>query len=149
MVVVMLMLTVIMVRVVMVAVMVMMVMLTLMPKAMMVMAMSERWESKNYHNHLDHPEQLSLSFHSHSPGHMETLEEDAWYLSRVANLSVDGVPHRNTRNASVFPSTEEYMAQLDAGQVSGLLELYRPDFELFGYSPRDFVAERGHKKASA
>ncbi len=37
-----------------------------------------------------------------------------------------------------YKTTAEYLAELDASQLHRLLEVYRPDFDMFGYSPTDY-----------
>jgi len=70
-------------------------------------------------------------------GHLETLEEDAALLLKMAGIDdrVTFPPvHKSTRSFEVL----EYFSQVPSEYINRIGELYRSDFEMFGY---DFLGE--------
>ena len=68
---------------------------------------------------------------------METLEEDAALLLKMAGIDdrVTFPPvHKSTRSSEVL----EYFSQVPSEYINRIGELYRSDFEMFGY---DFLGE--------
>jgi chondroitin 4-sulfotransferase 11 len=72
----------------------------------------------------------------------ETLDEDQRYLIERAGLigiirpehKNSGKGHKNTNELLM-----SYYAQLSKSQVKGLYQLYKYDFELFDYSPTEYL----------
>ena len=65
-------------------------------------------------------------------GHLETLEEDAALLLKVAGIEdrVTFPPvHKSTGSSEVL----QYYAQVPPKYITRIGELYRSDFEMFGY----------------
>ena len=70
-------------------------------------------------------------------GHLETLEEDAPLLLKMAGIDdrVTFPPvHKSTSSSEVL----EYYSQVPSEYITRIGELYRSDFEMFGY---DFLGE--------
>jgi len=65
-------------------------------------------------------------------GHTETMEEDSRYALSRLGIDVDLFPHYNVHNSS--DRVTEALAQLTESEVQRFVEVYRPDFDLFGYS---------------
>ncbi|CAO1331741.1 unnamed protein product [Diamesa tonsa] len=76
----------------------------------------------------------------------ETLDEDQKYLIDKAGLSLTIKPE--WKNSGKGKNTNEllmsYYAQLTKSQINNLFELFKYDFELFDYSPSEYInAARG------
>ena len=70
-------------------------------------------------------------------GHLETLGEDAALLLKMAGIDdrVTFPPvHKSTSSSEVM----EYYSQVPTQYITRIGELYRSDFEMFGY---DFLGE--------
>ena len=71
----------------------------------------------------------------------ETLDEDQRYLIEKAGLT--GIIKPEHRNTGKGKNTNEilmsFYAQLTKSQVKGLYNVFRHDFELFDYSPDEFI----------
>lgn len=71
----------------------------------------------------------------------ETLDEDQKYLIEKAGLGHLIKPQ--WKNSGKGKNTQEllmkYYAQLTKYQINGLYEMFRYDFELFNYSPDEYV----------
>ncbi|XP_070499217.1 carbohydrate sulfotransferase 11 [Chironomus tepperi] len=71
----------------------------------------------------------------------ETLDEDQRYLIEKAGLT--GIIKPEHRNSGKGKNTNEilmsFYAQLTKSQVKGLYNVFRHDFELFDYSPDEFI----------
>lgn len=71
----------------------------------------------------------------------ETLEEDQRYL--IEKVSLGNVIKPEHKNSGKGKHTNELLmihyAQLTKSQVKGLFELFKYDFELFDYSPNEFI----------
>jgi len=65
-------------------------------------------------------------------GHTETMAEDSRYVLSRLGIDVDLFPHHNVHNSS--DRVTEALAQLTKSEMRRLIEIYRPDFDLFGYS---------------
>lgn len=71
----------------------------------------------------------------------ETLEEDQRYLIEKAGLgSVIKPEHKNSgKGKHTNEMLMSHYAQLSKSQVKGLLKVFKYDFELFDYSPNEFI----------
>lgn len=71
----------------------------------------------------------------------ETLDEDQRYLIEKAGLT--GIIKAEHKNSGKGKNTNEilmsFYAQLTKSQVKGLYNVFRHDFELFDYSPDEFI----------
>jgi len=66
-------------------------------------------------------------------GHTETMAEDSRYVLSRLGIDVDQFPHiGNGHNSS--DRVTEALAQLTKSEIQRLIEIYRPDFDLFGYT---------------
>ena len=94
-------------------------------------------KSRNQHwrqyEKLCHPCVVNYTF----IGHLETLEEDASLLLKMAGIDdrVTFPPvHKSTSSSEVM----EYYSKVPTQYITRIGELYRSDFEMFGY---DFLGE--------
>ncbi|XP_050093110.1 carbohydrate sulfotransferase 11 [Anopheles aquasalis] len=82
-------------------------------------------------------------FHYDVIAKFETLEEDQNYLISIARL--DSVIKPQWKNAGKGAHTNEvvlkFFSELTGAQVRGLYDFYRYDFELFGYSAKEYFKE--------
>jgi len=65
-------------------------------------------------------------------GHTETMTEDSRYALSRLGIDVDQFPHQNVHNSS--DRVTGAVAQLTKSEIQRLIEIYRPDFDLFGYT---------------
>ena len=73
-------------------------------------------------------------------GHYETLAEDAAHVLRALNVS-ETVQFPEVRQAKLRERetrTRRLFAKIPPADVDRLRELYRKDFELFGYDPHAY-----------
>jgi len=79
----------------------------------------------------------------HAVARMETFSDDSQYIIQMAGLShILEVPWRNEKRKSVrstFQLQLSYYRQLTPPQLERLVEVYRVDFETYGYDPRPFL----------
>ena len=79
-------------------------------------------------------------------GHVETFRDDMAYILWRTGLANTRLPLREVlaekkNNCPLKPNrTANYMAQLNSLQSEMLFNLYKEDFEMFGYSPHIFSA---------
>ena len=69
-------------------------------------------------------------------GHLETMEEDAPIMLRMAGIDahVTFPPnHNSTYNSTGLSQVLEYYSQVPTRYITRIGELYRSDFEMFGY----------------
>lgn len=71
----------------------------------------------------------------------ETLDEDQRYLISLANLSHLIVPQWKNR-ARTPVDHRQLFDQLGSDQIDGLYEMFRYDFELFGYTIAGYSTSR-------
>ena len=89
-------------------------------------ARNQHWRQ---YEKLCHPCAVNYSF----IGHLETLEDDAHLLLKMAGINdrVSFPPvHKSTRSSK----TLDYYSQVPVEYITRLGELYRSDFEMFGYN---------------
>lgn len=71
---------------------------------------------------------------------METFLEDSEYVIHRAGLSNISVPWRNKQSVgSSFKRNLSFYGMLSEKQVQALVNIYRLDFELYGYDPEPFL----------
>ena len=71
--------------------------------------------------------------------HMETMEEDLSRLLRDINLDQhrEEFPHTHTqRGGHSSQLVDQFLAQLNHQELTQLQELYKLDFQLFGYQTK-------------
>ena len=79
-------------------------------------------------------------------GQLEDFEDDVMYIATKHNLT-SLLPElmkssRKSRERQIsLNRAENYMAQLSISSKRRLFELYKLDFELFGYDPADTVCK--------
>jgi len=70
----------------------------------------------------------------------ETFEDDLWYISHLANVSLDSHlrenPTKTHRKDSISSSAVTYFQKLSVADVEALFMIYKKDFQMFGYSPQ-------------
>lgn len=73
-------------------------------------------------------------------GTMETVKDDFEFINNVSGLSSTNltIPWTNRRNGS-SDTALQYFTQLDENIVTSLIEIYRPDFEMFGYEFQPYL----------
>ena len=73
-------------------------------------------------------------------GRLETIVEDTTYISQKANLNFDisQFPWANKKGATK-DSSLDYFKQIDAKSILKLYEIYKIDFEMFGYSVSEYL----------
>ena len=74
-------------------------------------------------------------------GKMDTLEEDMAFIAETSGLASTNIslPWAN-RRAQGQQDSINYFRQLDLARTRRLYEIYRPDFEMFGYSVAPYLA---------
>ena len=65
-------------------------------------------------------------------GHTETMAEDSRYALSRLGIRLDLFPHQNAHDSP--NRVNEAFAQLTESEIQRLIEVYRLDFDLFGYS---------------
>uniref|UniRef100_A0A182WKU9 Carbohydrate sulfotransferase n=1 Tax=Anopheles minimus TaxID=112268 RepID=A0A182WKU9_9DIPT len=82
-------------------------------------------------------------FHYDVIAKFETLEEDQNYLISIGHL--DSVIKPQWKNAGKGAHTNDmlmkFFSELDTAQIRGLYDYYRFDFELFGYSAKEYYKD--------
>lgn len=81
----------------------------------------------------------------------ETLTEDSSFILKAANVTTLGMPWENSLEKvavgaqtpkvsrdSMTKYTAAHFAELSKSQINGLIQIYRMDFEMFGYSLEDY-----------
>ena len=67
-------------------------------------------------------------------GRLETMEEDLLYIGQMAGVQFRLEKMNPSSGGSTSDKAREYFSQLDREVVLQLYELYKVDFEMFGYS---------------
>ena len=72
---------------------------------------------------------------------METIVEDSQYIAKRANLTNFEIPWENKieQIANSKIDYKAYMDSVDQADVEKLYVIYRLDFEMFGYSAKDYL----------
>ena len=71
-------------------------------------------------------------------GRLETMEDDLQYIGQMAGVGLKKVLRNKSSGGSTSSLAREYFRQLDRELVLQLYQLYRVDFEMFGYSVDQF-----------
>ncbi|XP_018324385.1 carbohydrate sulfotransferase 11-like [Agrilus planipennis] len=72
--------------------------------------------------------------------HVETLQEDADYLIKHAKLEDVIKPQWRHKSASqTKDEAKKYFSELSQSQIKDLYNIYRQDFEMFGYSVDEYL----------
>jgi len=79
---------------------------------------------------------------------METLSRDTQYLKDLLHLNIDikFTHHQGLHGHTSNNITVEYFKQLSRKQKNNLLQMYKLDFELFGYDWRKYFTEDRSEK---
>ncbi len=77
-------------------------------------------------------------------GKMETFDDDVRYVLALTGLDQelnlpDETNIRLNKASGDEDRTRRYFAQLDKDRKERLFQLYKYDFEMFGYSPRGYM----------
>ena len=72
-------------------------------------------------------------------GRLENLEEDLHFIGKITGVET-GKGHKNkNEDGNTYELAGNYVAQLEKKVVMELFELYRVDFEMFGYTVDQFL----------
>ena len=71
-------------------------------------------------------------------GRLETLQEDLLYIGEMAGVEFKMISTNPSSGGSTSELAGNYFRQLDLRTVKKLYELYKVDFEMFGYSPDSY-----------
>ena len=68
------------------------------------------------------------------------MDEDLQYIGKMTGIEFEQL-HKNehSKGGNTDDVLEDYFAQLDRKVVMKLYEMYRVDFEMFGYSLDDYL----------
>ena len=72
-------------------------------------------------------------------GRAETFEQDQRGIGRLARVSFPSMESHTSSGGSTSQLAVSYFSSLQRHTVLQLYQLYRPDFELFGYSPDKYL----------
>ena len=78
-------------------------------------------------------------------GTFETIKEDVEYIAQESKLDVNitSFPWTNKKNhhtdTSQEPLSVKYFRQIDRDSIQQLYNIYKIDFEMFGYSVQDYL----------
>ena len=65
---------------------------------------------------------------------VETFEEDKRFIGEMAGVQFEDIQENRSSGGGTNELARKYFAQLDVQTVDQLYELYKVDFEMFGYS---------------
>ena len=75
-------------------------------------------------------------------GRMETFDEDVKYIMKKSNLesifSMKSIKKLHSSKHKSNKMTQKYFSQLTKGQVNELYNMYKMDFEMFGYDAKNY-----------
>ena len=80
-------------------------------------------------------------------GTFETIKEDVEYIAQESKLDVNitSFPWTNKKNhltdTSQEPLSVKYFRQIDRDSIRKLYNIYKIDFEMFGYSVQDYLTK--------
>ena len=73
-------------------------------------------------------------------GMLESMEEDLHHIGQMAeDVNFKKVESNLSGGGSTSSLTRKYFAELDRDLVMRLYEFYQVDFEMFGYSPEEYL----------
>ena len=79
-------------------------------------------------------------------GTFETIKEDVEYIAQESKLNVNitSFPWTNKKNHLITDTSQEplsikYFRQIDRDSIHKLYNIYKIDFEMFGYSVQDYL----------
>jgi len=76
----------------------------------------------------------------------ETFAEDQKYIGRLANVNFTTLEKHVSSGGSTKSLSEKYFSQLDLETVVKLYQVYKVDFQMFGYSPDKYYEfARSHR----
>ena len=67
------------------------------------------------------------------------MDEDLHYIGQMAGVEFEMVHKNQNGVGKKYELAKQYFGQLDKKVVLQLFELYRVDFELFGYTADSFI----------
>ena len=70
---------------------------------------------------------------------METIQQDLFYIGKIVGAKFSDSAANPSSGGNTSNLTMEYFSQLGRETVRQLYNLYRLDFELFGYSPNTYI----------
>ena len=75
------------------------------------------------------------SFDYTAVGKLENMQEDIHFIGQMAGVELESISTNPSSGGSTSELAREYFSQLDKDDVEKLYQLYKMDFEMFGYSP--------------
>ena len=73
-------------------------------------------------------------------GKLETMQQDLLFIGQMAGTElVKNVSTNPSSGGSTSQLAKEYFSQVDRGDVIKLYQLYKIDFDMFGYSADDYI----------
>ena len=72
---------------------------------------------------------------------LETFNEDKTYVSKLFGLEFQEIQARKSAGGSTAKVSKEYFSMLDNTTVERLYNIYKIDFEMFGYSFQEYCPE--------
>ena len=71
---------------------------------------------------------------------LENLSQDLAFIGQIAGMEFENIAVRNpSRSGNSSDVAMEYFSEVTKQDVEKLYELYKIDFQLFGYSPHLYV----------
>ena len=72
-------------------------------------------------------------------GRTETFDEDVKYIMKKSNLeSLFSMKSIKKLHSKTNKMTQKYFSQLTKGPVNSLYNMYKMDFEIFGYDTKNY-----------
>ena len=66
---------------------------------------------------------------------LETFQDDLMFIGRLAGVTFKEIVSHDSSGGRTEKLSKKYFGQMDRQTVWQLYQLYKMDFELFGYSP--------------
>ena len=79
------------------------------------------------------------SFDFTAVGKLENMQEDIHFIGKVAGVELESIVTNPSSGGSTSELARKYFSQLDKEDVEKLFQLYKMDFEMFGYSPNLYL----------
>jgi hypothetical protein len=71
-------------------------------------------------------------------GKLENMQEDIHFIGQMAGVELESIV-TNPSSGNTSELAREYFSQLYKDDVEKLYQLYKMDFEMFGYSPDSYL----------
>ena len=91
--------------------------------------------------------QCGLCDHNYTAvGRLETMQEDLHFIGEMAGFKLNTISANPSSGGSTSKLARKYFGQLKRKEVKQLYELYRMDFQMFGYSPWIYFNTAGKQR---